>query len=161
MATGAAAAALDQQGDPPMRIDVRGAAAALGDGDANGGRRERSVAQARSHVEDILHRFRQGEEPSSIANALDLSATAVRDVIAETATDVDWADRRAMSGHGGRPAQYTRDDLLQAIRTVADRLGTSPSSTQYAKLATRLGLPSLPTITKRLGGWSVAVQLPA
>lgn len=51
---------------------------------------------------------------------------------------------------------YTRADCLEALRTVAGRLGRVPSANQYEVVAreSRGELPSLATVRNRLGGWA-------
>jgi hypothetical protein len=75
----------------------------------------------------------------------------VSDGVSVEATIADLATR-----HGGRE-KYSDEDLLQAIRRVADVIGEVPSSTSYQRSARDLGLPSLATVANRFGTWTAAV----
>lgn len=48
-----------------------------------------------------------------------------------------------------------KDDCLDALRTVADRLGESPSKGQYEELGLT---PSAATILRHFGGWNAAKE---
>ena len=74
----------------------------------------------------------------------------------------DVGATRAIVGRGAEVQTtritYSNDDLIRAIRRVANELGGVPSSTKYQRSARSLGLPSVPTITNRFGTWTAAVR---
>jgi hypothetical protein len=106
---------------------------------------------------DVLAAFRRGDAPGQIAAVFGFREHAVRELIRAEASDADRVTRRA--AHDRHAEQrYTDDDLLAAIKEVAERYGRAPSSGEYAAASTGGMLPSLPTIHNRLG-WANAVEL--
>lgn len=119
-------------------------------------RRTRRLEQALERTDEILAQYRAGSDSGEIARTLELRGEAVREVIELNATDVDQAERRGSAWVGLEP-KYTDEHLVAAVRDVADHVGRTPSSGEYAERAARLGLPSLPTVSNRLGGWNAAL----
>ena len=125
---------------------------------------ERAVAVRRARVEAarsleharILARFRQGEEMTDIAAMTGQPLPRVRAAIRAGATAADHR-ARAEALHGPR-LMYSDEDLVEAVRHVATEIGDVPTGTAYQQHARRLGLPSLPTVVNRLGGWSGALR---
>ncbi len=122
-------------------------------------RRRRAEAQAEARIDELLARWRAGEQPRSTATALGLQAAACRSTIARFATDTDRAARKA-SMAGGRSVQtYSDRDIILALTSVCARLGRVPSAKEYAAHARELNYPSLPTILNRMGGWASALRV--
>jgi AraC-like DNA-binding protein len=121
-------------------------------------RRRRAESQAEARVDELLTRWRAGEQPRSAASALGLQAAACRSTIERFATDVDRAARKA-SMAGSRSVQtYSDRDIIVALTSAATRVGRVPSAKEYAALARTLDFPSLPTILNRMGGWAYALR---
>jgi len=121
-------------------------------------RRRRAEAQAEARIDELLARWRAGEQPRSAASALGLQAAACRSTIERFATDVDRAARKA-SMAGSRSIQtYSDRDIIVALTSAATRVGRVPSAKEYAALARTLDYPSLPTILNRMGGWAHALR---
>jgi hypothetical protein len=105
-------------------------------------RGDRPLGQALGQVEDLLDRMR--DRPP---NPAPVSPQPPPEDIPSSVSDRP----------SGRLQQYTDETLMDAIRDVAEQLGHTPSSVEYKEVASRQGLPSLPTIGQRLGGWTAAV----
>jgi AraC-like DNA-binding protein len=121
-------------------------------------RRRRAESQAEARVDELLARWRAGEQPRIAASALGLQAAACRSTIERFATDVDRAARKA-SMAGSRSVQtYSDRDIIVALTSAATRVGRVPSAKEYAALARTLDFPSLPTILNRMGGWAHALR---
>ncbi len=121
-------------------------------------RRRRAEAQAEARVDELLTRWRTGEQPRSSATALGLQAAACRSTIERFATDQDRAARRASMAGGRSVNTYSDRDLILALTSVATRVGRVPSAKEYAALARECNYPSLPTILNRMGGWARALR---
>ncbi len=123
-------------------------------------RRRRAEALAETRIDELLVRWRSGQDPGSAAAALGLQASACRSTIERFATEVDRAARRAsLAGVRGIGAQtYSDRDILVALTSVAARVGRVPSPKEYAGFARELGFPSLPTVLNRMGGWTCAIK---
>jgi hypothetical protein len=126
----------------------------------------RRAGAARQHSEalalagPILERYRDGEEPREIGHALGIAASSVQDVIRREATPDDRVRRRA-SKAARLPSQrrYSDAQLTDAVAEVAEHLGgRTPTSNEYAEYAQERGLPSLPTVANRFGGWNGATE---
>ncbi|MGI8729264.1 MAG: homing endonuclease associated repeat-containing protein [Solirubrobacteraceae bacterium] len=131
---------------------------------ANGVGSARVAAAVRAHAmtsiarqeKRLIELFREGREISEIAAVVGVTTDQLREALRGRATAADRAARRARRSRSS--VAYTDADLLQAIHRVADELGDVPTSANYRRLARQLGLPSLPTITNRLGSWNQAVR---
>lgn len=120
-------------------------------------RRQRTEQLAQAHVDELLARWRAGEQPDRAAAKLGLQIAACRSTIERFATDADRAARTAsMTGaHGART--YSDRDIILALRGAATRLGRVPIAKEYDAVARDRQLPSLPTVLNRMGGWSNAL----
>lgn len=121
-------------------------------------RREERLEDARQHMEQLLAAFRAGRSIRDVAGGLGIAGDAAVEVVDAALTPADRAERGRNSGRASSGPTYAEEDLIGAVRRVADEVGRVPSSNDYGRLAGRLGLPSLPTIMNRLGGWSAAVR---
>ncbi len=123
-------------------------------------RRRRAEALAEARIDELLVRWRAGQDPGSAAAELGLQASACRSTIERFASEVDRTARRAnLASARRRGAQmYSDRDILVALTSVAARLGRVPSPKEYAALARELEFPSLPTVLNRMGGWTRAVK---
>jgi uncharacterized protein (DUF433 family) len=145
------------------RERVRQILIAHGSMDANvaEARRRRAEALAQSRIDDLLARWRSGQDAGRAAAALGLQAAACRSTIERFASEVDRAARRASlaGARGGTGAQiYSDRDILVALTSVAARLARVPSPKEYAGVAREMGFPSLPTVLNRMGGWTSAIK---
>jgi transposase len=121
-------------------------------------RRRRAEAEAEARIDELLRRWRSGEQPRVAASELGLQAAACRTTIERFATDADRAARRA-SMAGARWAQtYSDRDIILALVSVATHVGRVPSAKEYAAHARDLNYPSLPTVLNRMGGWTHALR---
>lgn len=121
-------------------------------------RRGRRIDNARSHLDAILDAYRASEPVGEVAARLELKRSTVEQLIAESATESDKAERARNHSRGIPEAKYSDEDLLAAIRTIADLVGRTPTSGDYLRKAPALGLPSIATITNRLGTWTAAAE---
>jgi AraC-like DNA-binding protein len=121
-------------------------------------RRRRAEAQAEARIDELLARWRAGEQPRSTATALGLQAAACRSTIERFATEVDRAARRASMSGVRAVKTYSDRDIILALTSVSTRVGRVPSAKEYAVHARELNYPSLPTILNRMGGWAHALQ---
>jgi len=121
-------------------------------------RRRRAEADAEARIDELLTRWRAGEQPRVAASELGLQAAACRSTIERFATDADRAARKA-SMAGARWVQtYSDRDIILALVSVSARVGRVPSAKEYAAHARELNYPSLPTVLNRMGGWTSALQ---
>jgi hypothetical protein len=121
-------------------------------------RRRRAEAEAEARIDELLTRWRAGEQPRVAASELGLQAAACRSTIERFATDADRAARKA-SMAGARWVQtYSDRDIILALVSVATRVGHVPSAKEYAAHARDLNYPSLPTVLNRMGGWTRALR---
>lgn len=120
-------------------------------------RTERVAATIASHHDQVMELYREGLDITEIAGRIGVTAGELRVAVRADATPADRAARRARRRRCP-DVTYSDEDLLRGIRRAAQELGDVPTSAGYLKLARRLGLPSLPTVTNRLGGWSEAVR---
>jgi hypothetical protein len=121
-------------------------------------RRRRAEQQAVARIEELLERWRAGEEPRSTAGALGLQAVACRNVIACVATEADRAARKASIAHARAVATtYSDLDIVTALTSAASSLGRVPSAKEYDALRT-CGGPSVATVLNRMDGWTNAVR---
>jgi len=121
-------------------------------------RRRRAEAQAEARIDELLARWRAGEQPRTAASALGLQAAACRSTIERFATEVDRAARKASMAGGRAVNTYTDRDIILALTSVSTRVGRVPSAKEYALHARQLNYPSLPTILNRMGGWAHALR---
>jgi hypothetical protein len=121
-------------------------------------RRRRTLRLAEARVDELLALWRSGCDPRAIAHGLGLQGAACRGTIERFATDVDRAARRAALAGARAAPTYSDEDLVVALRSTAARLGRAPSAKDYAAIAREWGLPSVPTILNRMGGWSSALS---
>lgn len=119
----------------------------------------RQLASAETHRDHILDLFRNGQNAREIARRLALPLAVVNTCLSEFASRADRGANGLARAHSRSVGLtvFSDDDLVAAIRTVADFLGRTPSSGEYLKTARAMGLPSLPTIGNRFGSWSAAV----
>lgn len=134
-------------------------------GDVAAAKRRRTEACVDARIDELLVLWRAGENVVRAASRLGLPASACRAAIARCATPVDRAARRASLAVARTSTTYSDDDLHVALAHATRRLGHAPTAKEYDVLARMLGLPSLATVLKRLGGWSrpapAAVPSPA
>jgi len=121
-------------------------------------RRARLIDDARPHLDLIMKAYRAGEPLAEVASRLELKRGTVEGLIAESATESDKAERARNGSRGTTGPRYSDEDLLAAIRTVADLVGRTPTSGDYIGRSGALGLPSMATIMNRLGSWTAAVK---
>jgi DNA-binding CsgD family transcriptional regulator len=108
------------------------------------------LAGAEARREEILRAYRRGDRPEQIAREVDIASSAVRALLDTAITPADRAHRRA-NRHKGGAQQFSDEDLIAAVREVADRYGRTPTTTEYSRAAAGGMLPSLPLIHNRLG----------
>jgi len=119
---------------------------------------QRSEA-ARRVSDELLAGFRAGRESTEVAREHGVTVSAANQVIRELVTEADRAERsRSLGRRRGPGTTYSREELIGAVQEVASRVGRVPTSNDYSDQASRSGLPSLPTVTNRLGGWANAVR---
>jgi AraC-like DNA-binding protein len=121
-------------------------------------RRRRAEAQAEARIDELLARWRTGEQPRVVASELGLQAAACRSTIDRFATDADRAARKASMAGARRALTYSDRDIILALTSVATRVGRVPSAKEYAAHARSLDYPSLPTVLNRMGGWAHALH---
>jgi hypothetical protein len=121
-------------------------------------RRRRAEAQAEARIDELLARWRSGEQPRNTASALGLQAAACRSTIERFATELDRAARKASMAGGRAVPTYSDRDIILALTSVARRVGRVPSAKEYAVHAREMNYPSLPTILNRMGGWTRALR---
>ena len=120
-------------------------------------RRRRAEALAEARIDELLARWRAGEQPRVAASELGLQAVACRSTIERFATDADRAARKASIAGARRAQTYSDRDIILALTSVATRVGRVPSAKEYAAHARKLNYPSLPTVLNRMGGWTQAL----
>lgn len=122
-------------------------------------RRAQRLEAARGVSAELVAGFRAGRQTNDLARALGVSSPAAHEVIRASVTQADRVERRRrLSGNRTNDHLYTVADLTRAVREVSERIGGVPSSKDYADHAPLLGLPSLPTLSNRFGGWGEAVR---
>jgi hypothetical protein len=122
-------------------------------------RRRRVEQQAEARIDELLRLWRAGEDLRSAANALGLQAAACRSAVVRHATEVDRAARKAsLAGTRAKARTYSDFDIVDALRSVATRMGRVPTAKEYGGLARTLEYPSLPTVLNRMGGWTSALR---
>ena len=121
-------------------------------------RRRRAEALAEARIDELLARWRAGEQPRVAASELGLQAVACRSTIERFATDADRAARKASIAGARRAQTYSDRDIILALTSVATRVGRVPSAKEYAAHARKLNYPSLPTVLNRMGGWTQALR---
>ncbi len=117
--------------------------------------RERAEAEARR--DDVLQAFRRGDTAAQTARLLQLKESAVRELLLTRLTPTDRVVRRGNRPRPNEP-RYSDEDLIAAVRDVGQRYGRAPTSGEYVQAAAGGMLPSMPTITNRIG-WRRAVEL--
>jgi hypothetical protein len=122
-------------------------------------RRRRVEQQVQARLPELLALWRAGAAPGSAADALGLQVTACRNAIARAATDGDRDTRRlSLAGDRAIAKTYSDQDIVTAVRCVAEWLGRVPTAKEYGAQARELELPSLPTVVNRMGRWTNAVR---
>jgi hypothetical protein len=122
-------------------------------------RRQRVEHAVAAQLPELLALWRAGAAPGSAAIALGLQVTACRNAIARAATHADRDTRRAsLAGDRAIAKTYSDQDIVAAVRFVAERLGRVPTAKEYGAQARELELPSLPTVVNRMGRWTSAVR---
>jgi DNA-binding NarL/FixJ family response regulator len=122
-------------------------------------RRAQQLEAARAAADRLRAGFREGRSAAELAKVLGLATAAVESVLRSTVTPFDRAERRRRLADRRRAQPtYSEAELIRAVNQVAERLGGVPRSSDYHQFARELGLPSLPTVMNRLGGWSAAVR---
>jgi hypothetical protein len=121
-------------------------------------RRRRAEAEAEARIDELLTRWRAGEQPRVAASELGLQAAACRSTIERFATDADRAARKASMAGARRVQTYSDRDIILALVSLATRVGRVPSAKEYALHARDLNYPSLPTVLNRMGGWTQALR---
>ncbi len=121
-------------------------------------RRRRTERLAEERIDELLALWRAGEEPGVIAGRFSLQGNACRSAIERFATDVDRVARRTALAGARAETTYSETDIIAALASTAARLGRAPSPKAYAAIARDEGLPSVPTILNRMGGWSNALR---
>lgn len=119
-------------------------------------RRAHQLREAEARRTEILLAFRRGDPPDRIARELCLTRSAVSALLVEAVTPADRTHRRANRHSEGIGRQFTDEELVAAVREVAERYGRTPTTTEYSSAAAGGMLPSLPLIQNRLG-WREAV----
>jgi transcriptional regulator with XRE-family HTH domain len=122
-------------------------------------RLERTRQAAVAKRREIVSLWRSGEDISGLARKVGVPVRAARLVVRESATARDDALRRAalnVRNHAFE-LRYDDEELIAAVREVANALGHPPTGREYAQRARALGLPGLAIIQRRLG-WSNAVR---
>jgi transcriptional regulator with XRE-family HTH domain len=125
--------------------------------DISEARRRRAEALAEARIDELLARWRAGEQPRVAASELGLQAVACRSTIERFATDADRAARKASIAGARRAQTYSDRDIILALTSVSTRVGRVPSAKEYAAHARKLNYPSLPTVLNRMGGWTQAL----
>jgi transposase len=127
--------------------------------EAETARRRRIERQAEARTEELLARWRAGAALGAIAQDLGIPSTACSTVIAQFATDMDRVARRtSITRARGSTPKYSDRDIADALVLVASELGEVPTPRQYSARTRELGLPSLPTVLNRAGGWTNALH---
>jgi DNA-binding transcriptional MerR regulator len=122
-------------------------------------RRRRMERQAAARITELLARWRAGDALAVIARDLSIPSTTCSKVIAQYATDMDRVARRtSLARTRGPSRKYSDRDIVDALVLVATELGEVPTPRQYGARTRELGLPSLPTVLNRTGGWKNALQ---
>jgi len=116
-------------------------------------KRERA---AQERLADVLAAYRRGDSTAEIAQQLDLHPAAVRDLLKVSVTPRDGAARRG-TRRNWHQQHYSDDDLVDAVREVAERYGRTPTTEEYERAAAGGMLPTELTIRNRIG-WVVALE---
>ena len=119
-------------------------------------KRRRAEQLAEAQDSELLSRWRLGESPKEIALACGLDVAACRSVIERFTTDADRYARKANRA-GDRDVTYPDAEIIRAVQAAATILGHAPAAREYSALASEMDLPSLATVSNRMGGWSKAV----
>lgn len=125
---------------------------------ASAQKRRRALEEAERAKGALIDGFRAGRAVAELAAELGLFRAAAEEVVRASATSADRAERKRGSSAIRQHLAYSQADLVRAVQEVANRLGGVPSSQEYRAIAGELGLPSLPTVSKRFGGWAHAVR---
>jgi DNA-binding CsgD family transcriptional regulator len=125
--------------------------------DAAEGRRRRAERLAQGQIDELLAMWRAGRSPKEIALARGLDGVACRTVIERSVTDADRYARQANMASARGGATYSDEEIVGAVQGAAAILGHVPGAREYAALASEAELPSLATVSNRMGGWSGAV----
>lgn len=120
-----------------------------------------TLAQARAldatQRERIVEAWREGESPKSIAQREGVYIATVGRVVEQDATERDKEARRILINTRRPQRKRIADETIYAaVRKCGDALGRMPTTAEYRTFAQENGLPSGPTIQKRMG-WRAAL----
>jgi Homing endonuclease associated repeat/Sigma-70, region 4 len=123
-------------------------------------RRVADARRARERSGEIFELWREGVPVGEIHERIGVTWRAIRQTIAEHATDEDRAARATALSRRRDPILplFTDEQLLAGLRAVAARLGHPPTGGEYEQWAKKLGLASAQTVYMRFGGWSRALR---
>lgn len=119
-------------------------------------RADRHLSDAERVRDDLVAGYRAGRGTGDLARQLKVSRTAADRVIASSITAADRVERRRALSRTNQT--YSRDELIHAVRRVAELIDDVPSAKAYGDRARELGLPSDQTVANRFGGWANAVR---
>jgi AraC-like DNA-binding protein len=117
---------------------------------------ESHMRRARERLDEILQRFRAGDQPPLIARELGLDYRAVWRMVRELSTDADRSARARVLADRRGP-RFSDSELLDGLIRVAERIGWVPNDAEYNRVAAELGLASSTTLYQRFDGWPGAL----
>lgn len=128
-------------------------------------RRDREIAGRRAlhrqlaadNADEILERYRCGEDLQAVARELGIHNKAVKALIKERRSDDDIVARGQVLD-GARTPQYSDGDLIDCVRLAAHHLGHVPTHDEYDAVARELRLAATATVCMRFERWNKAVQ---
>ncbi|MGI8596290.1 MAG: homing endonuclease associated repeat-containing protein [Thermoleophilaceae bacterium] len=122
-------------------------------------RRRQARKQAYANRTAILEAWRAGINAREIASQQHMSMREVEDFIRAEAGEQDLAARTLAKVKSRTPAAcvFSDAELVDAVRTAAGSTRGLLSSAEYGRIARTRGLPSLQTLTNRLGSWNEAL----
>ena len=115
---------------------------------------------SRPRSQEIIELYRQALPVREIHRRVDVPWNAVRQTVAELATDQDRDARRdAQRSRLKHPApRFSDDDLLDGVCLVAQQLGHPPTGPEYEQAAAQLRLACMETVYARFDGWTRALR---
>lgn len=135
---------IEASGEAPSASEVR---------TARTQRDREQVAEARAVLLEV---YRAGGDVGLAAAELGIAPGVAEPVVRDEVAPADRALRSVNSARSTH-VRYTDEKLLDGIRWVAGRLGRTPSTDEYTRLARSEALASTPTITNRFETWGAAV----